>query len=259
MRSEQRPLIGICAWRQSVKILEYPMTIFQIDQEYVRRVRSAGGIPILVPHLTDEEMDDALRRFDGLLFTGGDDVDPRSYGEADEGVGIAMDFEADEREIALVRKAVELDVPILGICRGSQIINIAFGGKMAQEITLEGRADHGPRPEKLADILGARHDIEILPDTRLYSIFREPTRSVNTTHHQANTDIADGLRVSARAPDGTIEALEPDQGGRFSNKYIIGVQWHPEKLKVPQDQELFDDFVSAASDRIAKSKQSGAE
>jgi len=252
MTDQREPIIGIAAWRQNVEILEFPMTIFQIDQEYVKRVRAAGGLPILIPHMLPDQIEGAVQILDGLVLTGGDDVHPNSYDGECEGVGIGMDLEADAREIELVQAAIKQNVPVLGICRGAQIINVAFGGKMSQEITLDGLSDHGPRPEKLAEILDLRHDISVDEDSRLCKILSKNERTVNTTHHQANTKIAPGFRASATATDGTIEAIEPEEFGPFADRYVIGVQWHPEKLPAPQHQSLFDDLVRAALERAYK-------
>lgn len=219
------------------------MTIFQIDQAYVERVRVAGGVPFLVPHVTHENLADIVHHLDALILTGGDDVDPRSYGELDDGSCVNSDIEADDAEIALVKECIFADVPILGACRGIQIINVAHGGTLQQEICRAGSA-HPPRPKVLDKILGMRHSLEIEQGTRLASILGSQAREVNTTHHQAIRDLAPGFIVSARAPDGTIEAIETT-----NERYVIGVQWHPEKLNPPDNQELFDDLVKAANER----------
>ena len=239
--SDRRPVIGIAAWRQTVEVWQSKMTIFQIDQAYVQRVYAAGGIPFLVPHVPVNMLPDVVQRIDGLILTGGDDVDPRSYGETDQGDCMHCDFEADQAEIALVKQCIEANVPILGACRGIQIFNVAFGGTLHQEMTREGTC-HGPRPTILDEILALRHSIEIEPGTRLAGILGTSPRIVNTTHHQAIRDLANGFEVTARAPDNTIEAIEANNGN-----YVIGVQWHPEKLLPPDCQELFDDLVHVAA------------
>ena len=198
---DSRPIIGIAAWRQTVEVWESKMTIFQIDQAYVERVRVAGGIPFLVPHVPAEMLSDVVARIDGLILTGGDDVDPRSYGETDLGECMHCDIEADQAEIALVRQCIAAKVPILGACRGIQIINVAHGGTLHQEMTREGTC-HGPRPKILDEILAMRHEIDIEPQSRLAEILGASERTVNTTHHQAIRDLAPGFEVTARAPDG---------------------------------------------------------
>ena len=218
------------------------MSIFQIDESYIRRIQQAGGLPVLIPHMDPDEVAEMVDRIDGLVLTGGDDVDPSSYGAEDEGVSIANDPVADRHEMALVRAAVQAGVPVLGICRGAQIINVAYGGTLLQEMTLSGSEDHPPRPQQLEDILAMRHDIEIEPGSKLAGIFGQTRRSVNTTHHQAIDSVAPGFQAVAWAPDGIVEAIESTD-----DKHIIAVQWHPEKLPPPADQELFESLVFIAS------------
>lgn len=235
-----RPTIGIVAWRQTIRLLDSPMTIFQVDHAYVERIRLAGGLPVLLPQILPEEAGDALQRIDGLLLTGGDDVAPETYGAVDEGLSLGMCKQADDCEIALVRAAADMGTPILGACRGAQIMNVAFGGTLYQDMLTEGTC-HGLRPTVLEDILALRHSIRIEADSRLAAILGCTDDDVNTTHHQAIRDIAPGFRVSARAPDGHVEAIES-----ADERYLLAVQWHPEKLPAPQHQVLFDDLVRAA-------------
>ena len=219
------------------------MTIFQIDQAYVKRVLAANGIPYLLPHMPANILSDVVNQIDALILTGGDDVDPRSYGETDQGECKHCDIEADKAEIALVKSCIDAGIPVLGACRGIQIINVAYGGTLDQEITRAGTC-HGPRPTVLDEILALRHELDIEPASRLANILGPSPRIVNTTHHQAIRDLAPQFKVSALAPDGTIEAIEP-----VNDDYVIGVQWHPEKLSPPDNQELFDDLVRAAGRR----------
>lgn len=236
------PVIGIAAWRQDVEVWGSRMNIFQIDEAYVDRIHAAEGIPMMLPHVRPGTEECVVAKIDALLLTGGDDIDPSCYEESDKGSCRNVDPGADQREIALLNAAVERGIPVLGTCRGMQLINVAFGGTLNQRITLEGRADHGPRPTLLDDILALRHPVEIVPGSRLASILGSETREVNTTHHQGVARLAQGFKVVARAPDGTVEGIETED----PEKYIIGVQWHPEKLPATDNQELFDDLVSAA-------------
>lgn len=235
-----KPIIGIAAWRQTVEVWDSRMTIFQIDQAYVERVRAADGVPFLVPHVETDMIEDVVHHLDALILTGGDDVDPTTYGEADEGHCLNSDIEADRAEIALVKACIDAEIPILGACRGIQIINVAYGGTLHQEIAQEGTC-HGPRPKVLDEILALRHPLEINSGTRLGDILGTASREVNTTHHQAIRDLAPGFTATAFAPDGTIEAIEST-----NRSYVVGVQWHPEKLEAPDNQELFDDLVRVA-------------
>jgi putative glutamine amidotransferase len=239
-----RPVVGIVSWRQSVTVWGSSMTIFQIDESYIERVSAAGGLPVLVPHVDAVSAAELVQSLDAVLFTGGDDVHPESYGATDDGSTLNASLDADRSEIALARAAAARRLPMLGACRGAQIINVAFGGTLYQEILREDSRHHGPRPTILHEILSLRHAIDIVPDSRLARLVGTQRRQVNTTHHQAIRDVAPGFQVVARAPDGIIEAIESS-----SENAILAVQWHPEKLAPPTDQELFDDLVRSASAR----------
>lgn len=242
----RKPVVAIAAWRQHIELLSSRMTIFQVDELYVSRVRLAGAAPVLLPHYDIDEVSQIVGMLDGLVLTGGDDVAPVSYGASDEGTSIGCSVVADRSEIALLRSAKDVGLPVLGICRGVQILNVAFGGTLSQEITMEGRAQHPPRPNTLDEILAHRHVIEVREGTRLAKL-GQSHRLVNSTHHQAIEVLAPGFRISAFAPDGTIEAIEAEDDSCF-----WGVQWHPEKLSHPVDQDLFEDLVAAAEVRAEK-------
>ena len=187
----------------------------------------------------------AARSIDGLILSGGDDVHPEAYGVLDEGVSVDTDLPVDLGEIELLKRAVAHLVPVLGICRGAQIVNVAYGGSLHQDML--GRSDcHPPRPEVLDEIIAHRHDLKVAPDSELSRILGVEPRQVNSTHHQAISELAPGLRAVAWAPDGIVEAIESEGPG-----YLVAVQWHPEKLPPPRDQELFDDLVRAATERLA--------
>jgi putative glutamine amidotransferase len=236
------PIIGIAAWRQTVEVWEYAMSIFQADELYVQRVRAAGGLPVLLPHLQPNEISSIVTRLDGLILTGGDDIDPSTYGAEDEGVSLASDATADQHEIALLNETIENKVPVLAICRGAQILNVSRGGTLEQEMTGVGREHHPKRPDKLADILAQRHPVEIDTGSKLAAALHTSTTLTNSTHHQAISTAGEGLTITGRAPDGTVEAIETDD-----DAFVVGVQWHPEKLPPPEHQGLFDALVCAAS------------
>lgn len=241
--AERRPVVGIASWRQTVEVWGHDMSIFQIDASYIERVQTAGGLPVLIPHLEPDEVRRIVTRIDALILTGGDDVDPSSYGAEDEGVSLSNDPVADRHEIALLRAAVTERIPVLGICRGAQIINVAYGGSLTQEMTGLGSPYHPARPEQLGEILAMRHSVRIAADSKLARVFDSTERVVNTTHHQAIREVAEGFRAVAWAPDDTIEAIES-----LDDKHIVAVQWHPEKLPPPQDQELFESLVRRAAE-----------
>jgi len=200
---------------------------------YRQAVAAAGAEPVdLVPGTTD------LPAVDGLLLPGGWDVDPSFYGEArDEKVG-DTDPELDATELALFRRARERAIPVLGICRGQQVINVAMGGSLVQH--LEGHEVRALGRRHLA------HTIEVDPESELGQAAGEHKIRVNSLHHQAIRERASGLQETARGEDGTVEGVESDDG------MIVAVQCHPEELTtdLPWARRLFERFVARARGRV---------
>ncbi|MBE3590161.1 MAG: gamma-glutamyl-gamma-aminobutyrate hydrolase family protein [Firmicutes bacterium] len=215
------------------------------SETYVAAVTRAGGAPVLLPPLADEDTARALARaLDGLLLSGGEDVDPARFGEAPHPDLGSVDPDRDLTEIALIDEARRRGLPIFAICRGIQVLNVAFGGTLVQDLRAQrpGAIQHaqkGPRWH-----LG--HTVEIRPGTRLAGLLGEGVRGVNSFHHQAVERVGEGLVVAATAPDGVVEAVEAPGGA-----WILGVQWHPEGLvdRHPQFMALFEAFVAAAAAR----------
>jgi putative glutamine amidotransferase len=172
---------------------------------------------------------DSLAGLDGLLLAGGSDVDPQLYGAAPHPLTDQSDEPRDALEIRLLREALERDLPVLAICRGLQLLNVALGGTLAQDI--EGHRRPGEREA---------HGIAITRYSRLRAILGSDDYLVNSRHHQSADRVADGLAVTARAPDGTIEALE--MPGR---RFVLAVQWHPEDRTGGPDGKLFEAFRDA--------------
>lgn len=218
--------------------------VHSLRQEYVRSVEQAGALPLILVPGRPVDAAELLDRFDGLLLSGGSDVDPALYGESPHPRLGRVIRERDEFEIALVREAFRRDLPILAICRGHQVLNVAMGGTLIQDIPSEvtGGGDHDPRRERWE----RAHDVQIVSDSRLREILDRDTVSVNSFHHQAVERLGKDLVVSARsAGDRIIEGVEAP-GRRF----IIGVQWHPEAFwdrKESGFQCLFDALVEAAT------------
>lgn len=211
---------------------------FSSGRLYVEAVERAGGRVLQVPPtpLSDADAGDLVGIANGVLVQGGGDIDPARYDEtAHSSVG-GVDDQHDAVELALLRAAVAADVPILGICRGMQVLNVALGGSLLQDHSLV-----GINPATHADTY---HDVIVEPETLLATALgtTRPSRC-HSWHHQAVARLGDGLRTSAAAPDGTIEAIE--HGAR---RWVIGVQWHPEDdaATTPDQQRLFDAFVSQA-------------
>jgi putative glutamine amidotransferase len=230
---------------------------FSNNQSYSKAIEAAGGIPILIPQLEDE---DALRRIyemlDGLLVPGGLDIHPRYYGQEPHPALDPVDARLDHIETTLLAWALEDDMPILGICRGEQVLNVAMGGTLIQDIYSQypTTIDHRESSRrKIRDFLA--HDIAIEPGSRLHGLVGEDRVWVNTSHHQAVDQVAPGLVVTAWAPDGIIEAVEsPDR------RYVVAVQCHPEELwrKHAWAHRLFKSFVDAsARSRLSEHRPSG--
>ncbi|HEY7984621.1 MAG TPA: gamma-glutamyl-gamma-aminobutyrate hydrolase family protein [Ktedonobacterales bacterium] len=237
-----RPLIGIpCA---TVERVGSSLPVYAGNPPYIRALEAAGALPVLIPLYADVALLDDLRgRLDGLLLTGGGDVDPRHYAEASHAKTETPDAARDQIELAIVRDALRQDLPILGICRGMQLFNVARGGTLIQDIPTQvpGAVEHDPSGNRGAF---AMHSIAIEPDSRLAHILGTASHTVNSYHHQAVARPGAGVRVVARASDGVAEAIE-----LAGHDFALAVQFHPERL-VERDARLanlFSAFVAACA------------
>ena len=215
-----------------------------VNANYVRSVLAAGGLPIIiVPDLSREETVELFGDCDGLLLTGGEDVDPVRYGAAPHPKLGSLDPRRDENELAMITEARARDLPILGICRGIQILNVAFGGTLIQDLPSErpGRIDHDPPTDR--DVRS--HQVNVTEHSRLGEILGEIEFDANSFHHQAADRVGEGLTVTAVAPDGVVEGVESSDG----HEWIVAVQWHPEELAHQPDAadlKLFAALIAAA-------------
>ncbi|MCK3769729.1 gamma-glutamyl-gamma-aminobutyrate hydrolase family protein [Microbacterium aerolatum] len=235
-----RPFIGITTWRRSIDTdLGTGRPAHTLGAEYAAPVEAAGAAVVLLPPTAG--VDAVLDRLDGLVLSGGEDVDPARYG-AEPQEGKTYDVARDAFEIALARGARERGLPVLAICRGLQVSNIAFGGSLIVDIPVS--ADHQPVQDADAQ-LSARHPISLLDGSRLAAVYGTPDRVVNTIHHQSIDVPAPGFRPVAWTPDGIVEAIEADDDWP-----LWAVQWHPEKMTAPDEAAdeapLFAAFVAAA-------------
>lgn len=216
-------------------------------EDYKQAVQHAGGEVRIVQHGVDAV--EALQGADGLLLTGGDDMAPSRYGETAHPTVVEVAPERDEFEIALVKEARRLDMPIFAICRGIQVLNVACGGTLVQDIPsqIATSLNHSLKVPPHTSFEYA-HEIWLENDSLLGKLMQErlggsDSLSVNSRHHQAVKDLAPGFRVVATAPDGIIEAIE-DAGRRF----CLGVQWHPENFwRTGEFRPLFEGFLEAAA------------
>ena len=201
---------------------------------YVAAVERAGGRPLLVPP-SENGVEETLDAVDGLVFSGGSDLDPELYDQDPHDETTGVEPGRDRAELALLQAALGRDMPVLAVCRGSQVLNVARGGDLVQHLPeVVGDEKHKHTPGAFAD-----HDISLEEGTRLASLLGERA-PVKSHHHQGFGRVGDGLRVAAHAEDGTIEAVE-DPGRRFA----LGVLWHPE---AGEDLRLFEELVREAGE-----------
>lgn len=205
---------------------------------YVEAVTRAGGIPLLIPPVGDAAAE-VLQRVDGVVLTGGADCDPAIYGEEPHPSVVRMDERRQSSDLAIARAAAASGLPILGICLGMQMVCVARGGTLIQDLpsvdpALARHKANGPEP--------SRHPVEVRGGTRLAAILGAGAHEVNSTHHQAIRSPGDGLSVTATAPDGVIEAIEES-----SDRFQMGVQWHPEQMGGEKAGDaIFEALVEAA-------------
>jgi putative glutamine amidotransferase len=232
-----RPLVGVTIGTDHRR-----QDHFSLRRDYVRAVEAAGGLPVVLVPGRPEDVGDLLSRLQGLVLSGGGDLDPAHYGEDRHETVTDVTAERDHFELALARQALDVNLPTLAICRGQQVLNVATGGTLIQDIpsSVAGAADHDPERER-AEL---SHEVRLLPGSRLRQVLGEDTVAVNSFHHQAVKDVGKGLIASAwSVGDGVIEGIEAP-GRRF----VLGVQWHPESFwGEPRGfQPLFEGLVAAA-------------
>ena len=256
--SPSRPLIGITAatsiggaWSDN----GLPHENDYCWRDYSAGVAAAGGLPVIIPCVAggsgEPDFGDpalvaaTVGRLDGLLLTGGRDIDPRHYGEEPHAALGEVDPAKDALELAAVKAARERRIPILGICRGIQMLTVAFGGALFQDLKAE--VQGAQRHEQGADKRMTSHRVQVEPGTRLAAVVGSPGPLwVNSSHHQAVKRVPDGFRVAARAADGVVEAIEAAEE-RLG--FVLGVQWHPEGLwrRDEASRRLFRVLVEAAA------------
>lgn len=211
--------------------------------DYVESVRRAGGEPRTLDYHADRPAD-VVSSCSGILLTGGGDVDPSRYGEAPHPAVVGVEVDRDEYELALARLAVEQNIPLLAICRGLQVLNVACGGTLIQDIPSQivGAVEHSVK----TPLSAIAHDAWVSRGSLLAALMAErmgggDTLNVNSRHHQSVAKLAPGFQVTGTAPDGVIEAFER-QGARF----CLAVQWHPENFwRTGEFRPLFEGFVEA--------------
>lgn len=247
------PVIAVSATSEAVRDRRQ----VRLNEVYVDALERAGMVPLVVPPLDPHAAEALITRVDGLVLSGGEDVDPGLYGQTPHPRAEPANPARDRSELALIRAARACRLPTLAICRGVQILNVAFGGTLIQDIPsqMAGALPHAHESERTARV----HAVALEPGTALRRILGAERITVNSLHHQAIDRPGEGLRVCARSDDGLIEALEWDD----DEWWMLGVQWHPEELdQTPEawDRALFGGFAAAinASTATALRRAPGA-
>jgi putative glutamine amidotransferase len=230
--AELRPVVGVTTYLTRARWAYWDVDAALVPAAYVDAVERAGGRALLVPP-SEGGVGETLDALDGLVFSGGGDVDPELYGQEPHEETAGVVSERDRGELALLRAALERDMPVLAVCRGSQVLNVARGGDLVQHLPeVVGDEKHKHTPGVFAD-----HDVELKGESRLGRILGERA-PVKSHHHQGFGRLGEGLVQAAWAEDGTVEAVE-DPSARFA----LGVLWHPEES---EDAALFEALVDEA-------------
>lgn len=237
-----KPLIGITGrrWPASALGSHVPVAMSGLSfdlhfSDYPRSVAAAGGLPVELAREAD--VDGIVARLDGLVLSGGADLDPALYGEPSHPDLGQLERDRDDWEFALLRAARARGLPVLAICRGFQLVNVAFGGTLHQHVELDHGAGH---PQWDVDGHSPTHKVNVTPNTLIATLL-PPVWPVNSLHHQTVNRVGDGLIIGATATDGVVEGLETPAGD------LLAVQWHPELLKAPDP--MFRWIVREASAR----------
>lgn len=234
------PVIGVSPSFSNGKV--------SVNNTYLISIERAGGIPLVLPAVADEAMADAvLASVDGLVMTGGEDVAPAYYGEEILNSTVSINAPRDTSDMLLIGAAKKRKLPVLGICRGEQIVNVFYGGSLFQDLPSQVGTEVTHRQSEPSSV--GTHWVYLEKGTQLHSLLKVDSIKVNTFHHQAVKQVADGFKVSARAADGVVEGYE--------GKGILCVQFHPEGFVSAGDDSflpLFEEFVKRASKRTSRSK-----
>ena len=249
---QRRPVVGIPT--QTLQSLggvssEIPPS-WVMSQRYILTLTAAGAIPWMIPLVDEDSLRGVYDELDAVFLPGGADIDPLTYGAAPHPLCDKTDRDRDRVEVSLAKWALEDDKPVLGVCRGMQLINVAAGGTLYQDLADEfpGAIKHDYFPFSGAhhtrDFLA--HEVSVAEGTRLAELIGAGTQRVNSMHHQGVRELGRGLVATAEAPDGLIEALEGEDG----SAYLFAVQWHPAALtdSDARTRRLFADFIDAGEE-----------
>ncbi|WP_407270257.1 gamma-glutamyl-gamma-aminobutyrate hydrolase family protein [Radiobacillus sp. PE A8.2] len=232
-----KPIIGITS---SMEIDEQGYSVSSANADAIVR---AGGIPVFLPNLTElEDIRQVAKKIDGLYVTGGYDIDPTLFGEEPHQQLGVITPARDHFEILLIKEFLQMNKPLLAVCRGCQVLNIAAGGDMYQDIYSQIEMDLLQHQQQAPKGHGS-HYIQIMKDSLLYELTGSDKIKVNSRHHQANRQVPENFQISGRANDRIIEAIES-----VDHRFVLGLQWHPENMASIQDVtslKIYDGFISA--------------
>jgi len=228
-----KPVVGITSYAEEVTWGAWVEEAALVPLSYVRAIERAGGRPLVIPP-SEGAIEETLAVLDGILFSGGSDLHPALYDAEAHPETQGVHEARDRAEMALLAAALERDMPVLAVCRGSQVLNVARGGDLVQHLPeVLGHEEHKHTPGEYSD-----HEVTLEPDTRVGGLLGERT-PVKSHHHQGFGRIGEGLRTAGYAEDGTVEALEDP-----SKRFAVGVLWHPEE---GEDMALFEALVEQAA------------
>ena len=236
-----KPLIGI-----NLDIKEGPPEEARIQITYTDAIVQSGGIPVLLPPMPEADLLEVVRRLDGMMLIGGPDYCPSLYKEEADKTVELVNAKRQDFDLRLLRLALkQANMPVLGVCAGAQLLNIELGGSLVQDIKSSFHDSSIEHSTENGWVNGYnKHDIKVHADSILAGLYKVDRLAVPTSHHQSVKDLGTGLKVTATADDGVIEAIELKD-----SKFVVGVQWHPER-DYPTNKPLFDRLISASQERI---------
>ncbi|TPV45879.1 gamma-glutamyl-gamma-aminobutyrate hydrolase family protein [Bacillus dicomae] len=251
-----KPLIGVTGYyidhseigKEGLRGLPgQDMAIFSYD--YIRSLQRAGATVVLLPIEEVDQIESTLNQLDGLLLAGGADINPIYYGDTPKSYIGTVEEERDNFELNLAKQALEKDIPILGICRGLQVLNVAAGGSLYQDLEQEMGPEYFHVREQFRKWQGS-HSVDLLEEGKIYEAIGQKSLMVNSFHHQAVKTLGKDFEASAWSFDGVIEAIESK-----AHRYVAAVQWHPEMMSERDvlQQRLFNQFVNEISKKVVKS------
>lgn len=240
MHATAKPLIGVTTYRMNSRL---GINVHGVAEAYLNAIQNAGGLPVMIPlGLAEETLNALLARLDGILFSGGGDIDPTYYNRPDDAYSNNIDPDRDRVEFWLLKQALAENKPLMGICRGFQLVNVGLGGSLYSDVQsqMPGALKHDFYPDWSRDHLA--HSVRLEPGTRLAQILGTLETEVNSLHHQSVRELGAGITPLAYAPDGAVEAFQVS-----GNPFGIAVQWHPEWLQAHEPmRNLFRAFVETA-------------